>query len=107
MNLYDPPCLSNNANAFCHAQGARSFNLLMAVKNLLLDEHQQGWTVRTLIRFWFTVSVKISSHAHRTRALIFFPKASMRWWRLFLQNHYPKRKPGRPAKEREVDLQEF
>jgi hypothetical protein len=80
MNLYDPPCLSNNADAFCHAQGARSFNLLMAVKNLLLDEHQQGWTVRTLIRFWFTVSVKISSHAHRTRALIFFPKASMRWW---------------------------
>lgn len=63
-------------------------------------------SARTLTRFWLTVPVKISSHAHRPRARIFIPKASMRWWRLFLQDHYPKRKPGRPAKEPRVDLQE-
>jgi len=106
MDLHHPPCLSSDANAFYYALGALSFNLLMAVKILLLDADQQGWTVRTLIRFWLTVPVKISSHAHRTRARIFIPKASMRWWRIFLQDHYPKRKPGRPAMEPQVDLQE-
>jgi len=30
---------------------------------LLMDEDQEAWTVRTLIRFWLTVPVKIGSHA--------------------------------------------
>ena len=33
------------------------------------------------------------------KARIFVPKATLRWWRLFLQDHYPKRKPGRPPKD--------
>lgn len=76
----------------------------MAVKVLLLQDDQQGWSVRTLIRFWLTVPVKIGNHAHRSRARIFIPKAAMRWWRLFLADHYPKRKPGRPAKEPDLDI---
>ena len=88
----------SQANAFFYAVGALAFNLLMAVKVLLLEDEHQAWTVRTLIRFWLTVPVKVSSHAHRRRARIFVPKAAMRWWRLFLQRHYPKRKRGRPPK---------
>lgn len=98
MDLHHPPCLKSLANAFYYAVGALSFNLLMAVRVLLLDEDQQTWTVRKLIRFWLTVPVKLSSHAHRRRARLFVPKASLRWWRLFLQTHYPKRKPGRPSR---------
>lgn len=30
---------------------------------LLMDEDQEAWTVRALIRFWLTVPVKIGSHA--------------------------------------------
>lgn len=104
MDLHHPPCLSNEANAFYYALGALAFNLLMAVKVLLLEDNQQAWSVRTLIRFWLTVPVKIGNHAHRSRARIFIPKAAMRWWRLFLAEHYPKRKPGRPAKEPVLDL---
>ena len=96
MDLHHPPCLDSDANAFFYAIGALAFNLLMAVKVLLLEGDQQAWTVRTIIRFWLTVPVKVSTHAHRRRARIFVPKAAMRWWRLFLQKHYPKRKPGRP-----------
>ncbi len=98
MDLHHPPCLSSSANAFYYAIGALAFNLLMAVKVLYLDDAQQGWTVRSLIRFWLTVPVKLSSHAHRRKARIFVPKAALRWWRLLIQEHYPKRKPGRPAK---------
>ena len=104
MDLHHPPCLSNEANAFYYGLGALAFNLLMAVKVLLLEDHQQAWSVRTLIRFWLTVPVKIGNHAHRARARIFIPKAAMRWWRLFLVEHYPKRKPGRPPKEPDLDL---
>jgi hypothetical protein len=99
MDLHHPPCLSNQANAFYYAIGALAFNLLMAVKVLLLEDDQQSWGVRSIIRFWLTVPVKISSHAHRIRARLFVPKASLRWWRLFLEEHYPKRKPGRPLGE--------
>ena len=99
MDLHHPPCLSSMANAVYYAIGALSFNLLMAVKVLYLEEDQQKMTVRSLIRFWLTVPVKISSHAHRRRARIFVPKAALRWWRLFLAEHYPKRPRGRPPKE--------
>jgi hypothetical protein len=69
-----------------------------------LDDNLQGWSVRTLIRFWLTVRAKMGNHTHRSRARIFIPKAAMRWWRLFLTEHYPKRKPGRPPKELDLDL---
>jgi len=105
MDLHHPPCLNSLANAFYYAVGALAFNLLMGVRVLLLEEDQQTWMVRKLIRFWLTVPVKLSSHAHRRRARLFVPKSSLRWWRLFLQSHYPKRKPGRPART-EVILDE-
>jgi hypothetical protein len=104
MDLHHPPCLSSAANAFYYAIGALSFNLLMAVKLLYLEDDQQAWTVRTLIRFWLTAPVKISSHAHRRRARIFVPKAALRWWRLFLAEHYPRRSVGRPAKSAAVEI---
>jgi hypothetical protein len=64
----------------------------------------KGWTVRTLIQFRFTVPVKIRSNAYNTSAQLFTPKASRRWWRLFLQYHYPKRTLRRPSKETKLDL---
>ncbi len=101
MDLHHPPCLSSTANAFFYAIGALAFNLLMAVKVILLEKDQQAWTVRTLIRFWLTVPVKLSTHANRQQARIFVPKAAMRWWRLFLDKHYAKRKRGRPRRSPE------
>ena len=104
MDLHRPPCLSSSANAFFYAVAALAFNLLMAVRVLLLEDDQQGWTARTLIRFWLTVPVKISSHAHRQRARIFVPKHAMGWWKIFLQDYYPKRKPGRPPKQPDLQV---
>jgi len=104
MDLHHPPCLSSEANAFYYAIGVLSFNLLMAIKLLYMQDDQQAWTVRTLIRFWLTAPVRISSHAHRTRARIFVPKAAMRWWRLFLAEHYPRRPVGRPPREDAVEI---
>ena len=60
-------------------------------------------TVVDLVPF---IPVSVSSHAHRTRARIFIPKASMRWWRILLAGSLSKEKArqachgavGRPAR---------
>ncbi|MEI6797122.1 MAG: transposase [Methanomassiliicoccales archaeon] len=105
LDLHHPPCKDRGANEFYYAVAALAFNLLMAFKVLHLDDDQQARTVRTLIRWWLTVPVKISQHAHRTRARIFVPKATMRWWRLFIQEKFPTRRPGRPFNEPEIVIQ--
>jgi hypothetical protein len=61
---------------------------------LLGGEEQPGWTV----------PVKISSHAHRQRASIFVPKHALRWRKIFLQDLYPKRNPGRPPEQPELQV---
>jgi hypothetical protein len=104
LDLHHPPCKDQLANEFYYALTALAFDLLMGFKVLYLDDDQQGWTVRTLIRWWLTVPVKLSQHAHRTRARIFVPKAALRWWRLFIQEKYPPRKPGRPFAHGEIEF---
>lgn len=104
LDLHHPPCKDDSANEFYYAVTALAFNLLMAFKVLHLDDEQQGWTVRTLIRWWLTVPVKLSEHAHRIKARIFVPKAALRWWRLFIQEQFPRRSPGRPVAEPEFVL---
>lgn len=42
MDLHHPPCLDNDVNAFFYALGALSFDLLMAVKVLYLEDHHQA-----------------------------------------------------------------
>ncbi len=105
LDLHHPPCKNDLANEFYYALTALAFNLLMAFKVLHLDDDHQAWTVRTLIRWWLTVPVKLSQHAHRTKARIFVPKAALRWWRLFIQEKFPPRSPGRPVTEPEFALQ--
>ena len=105
LDLHHPPCKDDMANEFYYAVTALAFNLLMAFKVLHLDDDQQGWTARTLIRWWLTVPVKLSQHAHRTKARLFVPKAALRWWRLFIQEKFPQRRPGRPEAEPELLIQ--
>ena len=104
MDLHHPPCLASHANAFFYALSTIAFNLLTGVKLLYMEDDKQAWSVKTLIRFWLTVPVKISTHAHRTKARVFVPKACLRWWRLFLVQHYPKRKPGWPCRDATPDI---
>lgn len=105
LDLHHPPCLNAMANEFFYTVGVLAYNLLMAFKVLHLSDDQQGWTVRTLIRWWLTVPVKLSQHAHRTKARLFVPKAALRWWRLFIQEKFPVRRPGRPIHEPELVME--
>jgi hypothetical protein len=52
----------------------------------------------------FRAGEKIRASGCKDKSRGFIPKAAMRWWRLFLVEHYPKRKPGRSAKEPDLDL---
>jgi hypothetical protein len=73
--------------------GLTTFKLLE-----LPDEAQGGW-VRTVIRHLLTVPGSVSPHARYEVARLCVPAGWLRWWRFFVDQWVPKRKPGRPASE--------
>ena len=59
-----------------------------------LDDEQQTWRVRTIIRHLLTVPATQVAHANRRRLRICVPAGMLRWWRLFLERFVPRRKRG-------------
>ena len=97
LDLHHPPCSRFAANEMWYTLGALAHNLLRAVQILHMQSAQQSHRLRQLIRWWMTVPVKLSRHAHRTCARYFVPKASLTWWRVMLEKIWPRRPRGRPA----------
>lgn len=97
LDLHHPPCSRFAANEMWYALGALAHNLLRAAQILQMEEDQQSLRLRQVIRWWMTVPVKLSRHAHRTCARYFVPKASLKWWQIVLDLVWPRRAPGRPA----------
>lgn len=94
LDLHHPPCESLIANQMFYAIGILAHNLLAAFKALHLENEQQGWRPRTLIRHLLTLPVRISRHARYVRAWICVPAGWMRWFRLFRDEWIPKRPWG-------------
>ena len=94
LDLHHPPCEKLVANQMFYAIGLLAYNVLIALRVLDLPDHAQGWRPRTIIRNLLTVPIKVSMHARYRRATICIPAGWMRWWRLFLQDHGPKRTHG-------------
>jgi hypothetical protein len=94
LDLHHPPCEKLVANQMFYAIGALAYNMLIALRVLDLPDDAQGWRPRTMIRNLLTVPVKVRMHARYRRATICIPAGWMRWWRIFLQDHGPKRTHG-------------
>lgn len=99
LDLHHPPCLSLIANRAFYALATLAYNIITALKVLDLDDDQQSWRVRTIIRFLLTVPATQISHANRKRLRICVPAGMLRWWRLFLFRYVPKRKRGEGTDE--------
>lgn len=99
LDLHHPPCKELIANQAFYAIGMLAHNVLVTLKLLELPDEQQSWRVPTLIRHLLTVPVTVSTHARSVVARICVPAGWMRWWRLFLDQWLPKRKPGHPRFE--------
>lgn len=97
MDLHHPPCLKFTANEMWYALGALAHNLLRGIQLLRMEDDQQGLRIRQIIRWWMTVPVKVSRHAHRTSARFFVPAARKTWWKVALDKVWPKRARGRPV----------
>ena len=102
LDLHHPPCQDLIANQAFYALAMLAYNLLITLKLLDLPEDAQTWRIRTTIRYLLTVPVSVSTHARYEVARICIPAGWLRWWRLFVDQWVPKRKPGRPIIE-EVD----
>ena len=99
LDLHHPPCKDLIANQAFYAIAMLAYNVLISVKLLDLPDDAQGWRIRTIIRYLLTVPVSVSTHARYEVARICVPAGWLRWWRLFVQEWVPKRKPGRPLTE--------
>ena len=99
LDLHHPPCQGLVANQAFYAIAMLAYNVLLSLKLLDLPEDTQSWRIQTLIRYLLTVPVSISTHARYEVARICIPAGWLRWWRLFVDQWVPKRKPGRPALE--------
>jgi hypothetical protein len=94
LDLHHPPCQKLVANQMYYALGILAYNLLAALRVLDLPDDAQSWRLRAMIRNLLIVPVKVSTHARKVRATICVPAGWMRWWRVFLQDHGPKRPHG-------------
>ncbi len=100
LDLHHPPCLALNANRMFYAIAALAHNLLQALKLLRLDDDVQAWRNRSIIRYVLTVPATQINHANRLKLKVCVPAGLLRWWRLFVENFIPKRKPGeRPVED--------
>lgn len=99
LDLHHPPCKDLLANQAFYAIGMLAYNVLITLKLLDLPEEAQSWRIATIIRHLLTVPVTVSMHARYEVARICIPAGWLRWWRLFVDQWVPKRKPGRPVAE--------
>jgi hypothetical protein len=99
LDLHHPPCRELLANQAFYAIAMLAYNVLISLKVLDLPEEAQSWRIQTLIRSLLTVPVSVSTHARYAVARICIPAGWLRWWRLFVAQWVPKRKPGRPMLE--------
>lgn len=99
LDLHHPPCSALIANQAFYALAMLAYNVLVSFKVLELPDDAQSWRVQTLIRHLLTVPVSVSRHARYAVAEICVATGWLRWWRLFVDQWLPKRKPGRPVVE--------
>jgi hypothetical protein len=99
LDLHHPPCKDLIANQVFYAIAMLAYNVLISFKILDLPEDAQRWRIHSLIRYLLTVPVSVSTHARYEVARICVPAGWLRWWRLFVDQWVPKRKPGRPPIE--------
>jgi hypothetical protein len=99
LDLHHPPCQELIANQAYYALAMLAYNVLLSLKVLDLPDDAQGSRIQTLIRFVLTLPVSLSTHARYDVARICIPAGWLRWWRLFVDQWLPKRKPGRPVDE--------
>jgi hypothetical protein len=102
LDLHHPHCKELIANQAFYAVAMLAYNVMISLKVLELPDDAQSWRIPTLIRYLLTVPVSLSTHARYQVARICVPAGWLRWWRLFVDQWVPERKPGRPAVE-EVD----
>jgi len=99
LDLHHPPCQKLIANQAFYAIGMLAYNVLISLKILDLPDEAQSWRIQTLIRHLLTVPVSLSTHARYEVARVCVPAGWLRWWKLFVDQWVPKRKPGRPLRE--------
>ena len=96
LDLHHPPCSKLVANQMFYTLTILAHNLLQAFKLIELEDDYQSWTLRSIITNLVTVPVSVSTHANARKATFSLNERIMKWFRRYIEKHFPRRGPGRP-----------
>jgi hypothetical protein len=94
LDLHHPPCMKFDANAAWYALGAIANNLLRATQALTMAAEHQNMRLRSIIRHYLTIPVRVTKHAGRSEVKLFLPKTIQKWAAEMLAKVWPKRERG-------------
>lgn len=94
LDLHHPPCKKFEANEVWYALGAIANNLLRAVQALTMAPDLQTMRLRSIIRHFLTIPVRVTKHAGRSEVKLFLPKTVQKWAAEMLAKVWPKRARG-------------
>ena len=95
MGLHRPPCHSLSANDAWYTLGAIAYNLLGAMKLLVLPEKDLAKRPRTVMQRLLLLPMELKAHARQIKAVISVCEERLKVWRSIFQEWLPDHRLSR------------
>ena len=89
MGLHRPPCHSLSANDAWYTLGAMAYNLLTALKLLVLPEGDLGRRPRTIMQRLLLIPIGLKRHARQTKAVLSVCAERLKVWQAIFEEWLP------------------
>lgn len=96
MGLHRPPCHSLGANDAWYTLGAMGYNILTALKLLVLPERDLAKRPRTIMQRLLLLPMELKSHARQLKAVIYVCAERLRVWREIFAEWLPDHRLSAP-----------
>lgn len=97
LGLHRPPCHSLSANDGWYSLGALAYNILGALKLLVLPERDLAKRPRTVMQRLLLLPMELKRHARQLKAVVYVCRERMTAWRKILEEWMPGHRLGHPS----------
>ena len=98
LDLHRPPCSALRANQVYYLLAALAYDLMVAIKLLVLKDESQGWRIQTLMKKLVMLPGRLGRRSRQWVAKVMVPGAWLCWWQRWAQRVWPTSDPGRPRR---------
>ena len=89
LGLHRPPCHSLSANDGWYSLGALAYNILGALKLLVLPEKDLAKRPRTVMQRLLLLPMEIKRHARQIKAVVYICRERMKAWQKIFEEWIP------------------